>query len=95
MKGTKFLNDKDTVWQALAIPKKRVEEIEFRFQIILHDFFKPTKSKYLPCSDQIIKLFIALAENEQELIYCAYMAGMKIEEIFGDELIEENEEDEN
>lgn len=95
MKGIKFLNDKDTIWEALAIPKERADEIDFRFQVILHDFFKPTKSEYLPSTDQIIKLFIALAQNEQELIYCAYMAGMKVEEIFGEELakdLEENEE---
>lgn len=95
MKGIKFINDKDNVWQALTIPKQRVEEIEFRFQVILHDFFKPTKSEFLPSTDQIIKLFISLAENEQELVYCACMAGMKVEEIFGEELakdLEENEE---
>ncbi len=96
MEAIKYINDGDYVWEALVIPKERADELDFRFQGILHDFFRPTKNKYLPSTDQILKLFIALAENEQELVYCAYMAGMKVEEIFGEELAnEENVEDED
>lgn len=95
MKAIKYLAEKETIWESLDISKERVEDIEFRMKLILHDFFKPTKSEYLPPTDQILKLYISLAKNEQELIYCAYLAGMKTEEIFGEELAkEENVEDE-
>ena len=92
---TQFKDGCDTIPEALGIPEDRIEELEFRFNLIMHEYFKPTKDQMLPPTDQILKLYIALAENQQELILCAYFAGMKIEEIFGEMLTEdEQQEDE-
>jgi hypothetical protein len=79
-----YKDNAESVGEALLIPKERREDLVFRMSLIIHDFLKPTKDHVLPNSDQILKLFIALAENNQELAYLAYCAGEKTFEIFSD-----------
>lgn len=65
----KYKNGTTSVDEALGIPQERVDELEYRFRVIVHEFFRPTKDEYLPSTDQILKSYIALAENEQELVF--------------------------
>lgn len=77
MKGISYKEDADSIDEALQIPRERVDEFNYRCSVIVHDYFRPTKEGVLPPTDQILKLYIALAENEQELVYLAYMAGCR------------------
>lgn len=82
-------DDKDFVYESLGITKERMDELEYRMSLIIHDFLRPTKSGVLPSTGVIIKLFVQLAENAQELILCAYFAGQRINEMFGEQEIED------
>jgi hypothetical protein len=78
----------------LHIPEKRKEELEYRLSLICHEMEKPVrKGQQSPTSDIFIKLCIALAENEQELIFCSYIAGNCVERIFdiSEDVYEEDE----
>lgn len=85
MKPITFKAKYNTVDQALGISPARVRKLEFRCSLILHEQFKPreTEEEY-PSSEEILKLFISLAENEQELVYLSYLAGMKVQELYVD-----------
>jgi hypothetical protein len=87
-----FKKDAEYTHDLLGLTEERAEELNFRFNLILHEFLRPTREGFLPPIGNILKLFVALAENEQELVYCAYYAGMKVEELFGDALTEEDQE---
>lgn len=95
MKPIQYKDGTDYIYKALRITKERSEELDYRCSLILHEYFRPTKNGSLPPTDRILKLYIQLAENEQELIYLAYFAGMKVEEIFGAELGNQVEEEED
>ena len=83
MKPVKWKEGEDFLWKSLGIPQERAEELEYRFKLIIHDAIKPLKNtEDGPTSDTIIKLFLALANNQEELILCAYVAGTKIPEIY-------------
>ena len=76
------LKDKaKTLSEEFCIPKARAKELDFRMESILHDYHRPTKDDFLPPPSQITKLFLALAENEQELAYCAFNAGCAVQHI--------------
>lgn len=95
MKPKISYNDAATeIHNALGIPKKRFEELEYRMSIIIHEFFRPTKDHFLPKSDTILKQFISLAENHQELVFVSFVAGVKTEEmIFNNDEIEVGDDD--
>ena len=90
-----FKDGCDNLLEALGIDKKRGEELQYRLAVIVHEITKPLRqNEKSPESDQLVKLCIALAENEQELVFCAYIAGMKVNDLFDiDE--EEYEEDDD
>jgi len=83
MEPIKWKDDCEFVWQALGLEESRSDELEYRMKLILHETFKPLrKGEEYPNSDIILKLFIALAENHIELIYCSYLAGTKISDYY-------------
>lgn len=73
-----FKSGCDTIPDCLGISEKRAQDLIFRGQEILHNFFKPTKDDFLPPTDDILKMYIALAENNQELVFCSFLAGAEI-----------------
>ena len=82
----------DDLYQALGIPEDRAEELTYRMKCIIHEVTRPTKgNEEGPTSDVMLKMFIALAENQQELIMCSYMAGFKTPDVF--DLYDLDEED--
>lgn len=98
MKPTQWKEGEDYLWKSLGIEQERAEELEYRFRLILHDATKPLKNtEDGPTSDVIIKLFLALATTQEELILCAYVAGTKIPEIYNihEEEWEEYDEEED
>jgi hypothetical protein len=86
MKPIHWKEGEDYLWKSLEIEEERAEELEHRFRLILHDAIRPLKKdEEGPKSDVIIKLFLALAKTQEELILCAYVAGTKIPEIYSTE----------
>jgi hypothetical protein len=86
MKPIKWKEGEDYLWKSLGIEQERAEEIEYRIKLILHDAVRPVKDpEDSPGSDVIIKLFLALAQNQEELILCAYLAGTQIPKIYNTE----------
>lgn len=89
-----FKDNCDFLFEALGISEERYDELEHRIMLIVHEYMRPLKKHEVSQpSDQILKLCIALAENQQELILCAYAAGMKVEEIFGSDFFDEQFEE--
>lgn len=91
-----FKDGCDSVPESLGIPTDRAADLAYRLELIIHEVQKPVrhdKGEEHPNSDQFIKLCIALAENDQELVFCSYVAGLKVKDIYADE--EEYEEDED
>lgn len=93
-----FKDGCENLWQALGIQQKRADELEYRFALIIHDVTKPRRvDDEGPDSGQFVKLCASLAENEQELVFCSYMAGMKVAELFeteDEEIYSDDEEGE-
>jgi len=80
-----FKDGCENLWESLGIPEERANDLDFRLRLIIHEVTKPVrhdKGEQHPESDEFIKLCIALAENEQELIFCSYIAGLKVPEIY-------------
>lgn len=82
MKDIFFLDGTDTINEALGISPERAHKIGFRMNLFIHDLFRPTESGEIFWQDgQILKAFLALAETDEERIYCAYLAGKRVEEL--------------
>lgn len=82
MKDIKFRDGKDFIYEALGIPKERASNLEYRMALIIHEIFRPTKTGTFTWTDaQILKLFLALAETDEERVLCSYCAGRKAEEL--------------
>lgn len=80
------------VWESLDISRARAEDLNYRMACIIHEITRPVrKHQESPGSDQLVKLFLALAENTQELAFVAYCAGTKVADIW--ETNDEYEED--
>lgn len=76
----------DYVWQSLGISEKRADDLNYRMQLIIHDCTRPVKKgEQSPGSDVLVKLFLALAEDTQELAFVAYSAGTAVPQIFDTE----------
>lgn len=78
-----FKDGCDFLHEALGLTNDRAEDLRYRMECIVHDFLRPTKENVLPDSDVLVKLFMALAENTQEVAYLSYCAGETVERIFG------------
>lgn len=89
-------NDKGTTtFESLNIPYERFLELDYRMACIVHDILRPRRSdEELPHSGVLLKQFLALAENEQELAFVAFCAAKRTLEIYeADDIEEEEEED--
>jgi hypothetical protein len=96
MKPIKWLEKENTVVDCLGIPGKRGEELDYRLSLIVHEVTKPLRrDEEGPDSGIFIKMCLALAQTEEERIYCAYTAGAKVAELFASGHFEEYEEDES
>jgi hypothetical protein len=94
MKPIKWKSGCNNIPESLDIPQKRIDELEYRLQLICHEMNKPVrKDEESPTSDTFIKMCVALAENEQELVFCAFVAGTQVENIFDIIIPDEEEED--
>lgn len=80
--------------ESLGISEERMEELSYRMDLIVHEFNKPLrKGEKGPHTGVIHKLFLALAEDVQEVALVSFFAGFKVQELFaieesqmGDEL---------
>lgn len=97
MNTIKWKDGCDSLYKSLRIPQKRADDLDYRLQLIIHEVNKPVrKGESTPSSDVFIKMCIALAENEQELVFCAYVAGISVNTIYGDnEIMDESYEEED
>lgn len=77
MNPIKWKDGQDEIWDSLCIPVKRRKKLLYRFECIMHELHRPKENPEEQVIDfaHVAKLFIALAENEQELAFCAYVAG--------------------
>jgi hypothetical protein len=77
-------NDKaEMVYESLNIQDQRAEDLVYRMDVIIHELTRPRrKGEKGPHSGELLKLFLGLAENEQELAFVAFTAGIKTVEIF-------------
>lgn len=86
MKPIKWKEGEDYLWKSLGIEEERAEELEHRFKLILREAMRPVKKgEQSPTSDVIIKMFIALAKTQEELILCSFVAGSHVNNLFDDE----------
>ncbi len=86
--------DNEFVWQGLDIPEERAMDLDYRMECIIHEMTRPFRKgrgDESPGSDQLIKMFLSLAENAQELAYVSYCAGIAVPKIWNTE--DEFEED--
>jgi hypothetical protein len=82
MKDILFLDGTDLMSAALGISEERAMKLHHRMALFVHDLFRPTESGEIFWHDgQILKAFLALAETDEERIYCSYQAGIKVEEL--------------
>ncbi len=79
MKGIMLKDKAETLAEEFCISTAREEELDYRMEMIMHDYHRPTKDKTLPPPRVITKLFLALAQNEQELAYLAFNAGTQVQ----------------
>jgi len=83
----------DYVWQNLGLSQDRVQELGHRMDLIVHELARPVRNpEEAPDTSQILKLFVALAENQQELVFCAYIGGMEMRQLYDED--EDNDETE-
>jgi hypothetical protein len=98
MKPIIFKDGCDTLAEALGITKDREDELAYRLNLIIHDFTRPKRKSDKDDdnygSDKLIKLFVAVAETEEERIWCAYNAGNKVPEMYNTDEYEFDEWDE-
>lgn len=84
------------IWSALGIKQIRAEELDYRLNLIIHEIQKPLrKNETMTDSIGFIKLCLALAETEQELAFCAYVAGVGVASIYQVDEEEEYNDDED
>lgn len=82
MKDIFIKNEADTIGASLGIPQKRQNKLFHRMALVLHELFRPTEDGVINWREtQIMTLFLALAETEEERLLCAYMAGRYCEEL--------------
>lgn len=78
MKDILFKNNSETVFGAIGITEERSNYLYYRMECIIHDMFRPTPTGHIEWKDtDIIKLFIALAETDEERILLSYYAGRR------------------
>lgn len=79
MKEISWKDGQDALWKTLGIPESRAKKLLFRMERTDYDFFAPQEDEEATWSeDEFLKLFVALAENPQELIFVSFMAGKRI-----------------
>lgn len=92
-----FKDGCENLWESLGIEKDRADDLYYRLNLIIHEVTKPVrhdKGEEHPGSDQFIKLCIALAQTDQELVFCSYVAGLKVKDLYNTEDEEEYYDDE-
>lgn len=96
MKNILWKDGEEEIYNSLCIPEKRAKKLMHRFELIMHELHTPKENPEDNVIEfaQIPKLFIALAENEQELAFCAYVAGGIVSDMKEDDEWEEIDEEE-
>lgn len=85
-----------TICASLGISSAREDELDYRLSLIVHEITKPLKKdEDGPDSGIFIKMCLALAKTEEERVYCAYVCGAKVVELFASGHFEEYQEEES
>ena len=73
----------NNLYEGFDISEERGEELNYQCRLILHEAQKPQKNiNYVQINScKIIQKFIDLAENENERIFLAFIAGNKDTEL--------------
>ncbi len=78
-----WIEGQESLFQSLGIPDERASELDYRLRLIIHEVTKPVKKEEdVPDSATFIKMCLALADNQAELIFCSYVAGQKVAELY-------------
>ena len=96
MKNIYWKDGEDEIYMCLGIPESRSKKMLHRMHLIMHNLNTPHENpeeNIIQYAD-IVKLFIAIAQNEQELIYCSFMAGRIIGEMQAEDYFDEQWEEE-
>lgn len=82
MKDILIKNNVDTIWEAFGIAPKRAKKLQHRMDLAIHNLFTPTEDGLIRWRDiDIVKLFLALAETDEERVVLSYFAGIHCVEI--------------
>lgn len=95
MKDISWKDGEDTLFKTLGIPEARAKKLLFRMERTDYDFFAPEEDEEATWSEaELLKLFVALAENPQELILVSYICGKRVHaRIMEEEINSSGEED--
>lgn len=96
MKPIKWKDGCESLYQSLGITQDRADELDFRLRSVIHEVQRPVKKgQESPGSDTFIKMCIALAETEEERIFCAYVAGGQVPRLYDEDEFEEYEDEDD
>ena len=100
MKKDKFSiqwkDGENTIHGALGINEARAKKLCHRIELVLHELHTPHENPEdnVIVDNDVSKLIIALAENVQELAFCAFVAGGVITDMKSDDLSYEDVDEE-
>lgn len=80
MKDILFKDGCEYFYESIGIPEERALELDYRVRLIMHELSKPTRDGVVQYRDsQIVKLFLALGETEEERIFLSFIAGRQVQ----------------
>lgn len=77
-----FKEGAKTFAQAMSLTKEREVEIDHQMKLIVHELQKPLKAgEKPPPTIYLLKKFLEIAKNDEERVYCTFIAGLNTEDL--------------